>query len=112
MLEAKVIERIRELCEERGWTLYRLSKASEIPYSTLCTMMKSTHCPSLPTLFRICEAFGITLSQFFDSGLSGEVLFRDLPKGWDRLNAQGKQMTQAYIQGLLDMQKPSDPEIN
>lgn len=110
MLEVKIIGRIRELCEERGWSLYRLSKASEIPYSTLCTMMKSTHCPSLPTLFRICDAFGITPAQFFDTQISAEELFSDLPKGWDQLNAKGKRMTQAYIQGLLDMQSQSNPE--
>ncbi len=65
MVEFDVVARIQELCQSRSWTYYRLAKASGIPYSTLSTMLHKTNVPSVPSLMKICEGFGITLAQFF-----------------------------------------------
>ena len=73
MQESDIIERIMNLCEARSWTLYRLAKESGITYSTLCTMLHKTTSPSISTLTKICNGFGITLSQFFD--LENEYAF-------------------------------------
>lgn len=35
MSENKINGRIRKLCEDRAWTVYRLAKESGITYSTL-----------------------------------------------------------------------------
>ena len=65
MAEFDVAARIQELCQSRSWTYYRLAKASGIPYSTLSTMIHKTNVPSIPSLTKICDGFGITLAQFF-----------------------------------------------
>ena len=65
MEEFDVSRRIAELCEARSWSYYRLAKASGIPYSTLSTMLHKSNVPSLPSLMKICQGFGITLAQFF-----------------------------------------------
>ncbi len=108
MQEIFVIERIKELCEARSWTYYRLAKESGIPYSTLNTMMNKSNSPSIPTLSRICDGFGITLAQFF-SDHDESVLFTSEQRAhivmWDELTPQGKQLADTYIQGLLDMQR-------
>lgn len=59
------LERIRQLLEERGWTVYKLSKLSGVSQSTLSNMFNRNNDPSIGTLEDICNAFGITLSQFF-----------------------------------------------
>ena len=66
-VDCNVNARIKELCEERGFSYYELAKRSEIPYSTLNTMMLKENQPSLPTLKKLCNGFGITLLQFFNS---------------------------------------------
>lgn len=68
MNELNPLERIRELCQERNWSYYQLSKASGIPYSTLNTMLNKQNMPSLPTLHKLCQGFGISLAEFFDPG--------------------------------------------
>lgn len=48
--EFNAIERIKELCAERGYSYYELAKRSQIPYSTLNTMILKNNSPTLPTL--------------------------------------------------------------
>lgn len=59
--------RIRKLCEDRSWTVYRLAKESGITYSTLSTMLNQDNIPTIPTLEKLCGGFGITLGQFFEN---------------------------------------------
>lgn len=59
------LERIRQLLQERGWTVYKLSKLSGVSQSTISNMFARNNDPSIGTLEDICGAFGITLSQFF-----------------------------------------------
>ena len=42
MTEFNALERIRELCTERKWSYYHLSKASGITYSTLKYSLQGT----------------------------------------------------------------------
>ena len=58
--------RIRELLSEREWSMYQLSQASGIPQSTLSNLFIRCNAPSVSTLEKICRAFGITLSAFFE----------------------------------------------
>ena len=71
-----VIQRIKQLAIEREWTEYRLVKESGLAPSTIANIYHRDTIPSIPTLEVLCNAFGITLSQFFSEGemvsLSGE----------------------------------------
>ena len=60
--------RIQALMKERGWTIYELSKRSGVSQTTLANLWKRNNEPSLATLRALCQAFGITLSQFFAEG--------------------------------------------
>ena len=108
MAEFDVVARIQELFASRSWTYYRLSKASGIPYSTLSTMLHKTNVPSVPSLMKICEGFGITLAQFFSDQDETAKLTAD-QKGclslWDGLDARSKALASAYMQGLMDRQE-------
>lgn len=63
-----VTERIMELMQERGWSEYRLRKEANLPASTIANIFHRNTVPSLYTLESICDAFGISLSQFFAEG--------------------------------------------
>ena len=60
-----VIKRITELTSERGWSTYRLAQKSGLSASTIANIYRRNTVPSLSTLEALCDAFGITLSQFF-----------------------------------------------
>lgn len=72
-----ILGHIKELCEERNWTIYKLADEAGITQSTLSNMFYRGTLPSLSTLAAICNAFDITLSQFFDDTNSTLVLTRD-----------------------------------
>lgn len=59
------IARIKELMEQRNWTLYRLSQKSGISLSTLINLFAHSKQPSLQTVEIICKTMGITLAEFF-----------------------------------------------
>ena len=59
------IARIKELMEERGWTLYRLSQESGIAITTLINLLHHSKQPALQTIEIICESMEITLAEFF-----------------------------------------------
>ena len=105
MNEQEIIGRIKELCDVRGWSLYRLAKESGITYSTLCTMLHKANAPSVPTLVRLCGGFGITLSEFFDHGavpLTAQE--RKLLGAWRELSEDNRSAILKYLDFLLGQQ--------
>lgn len=105
MREEYVLQKIKELLDERGWTLYRLAKEAGVSYSTLSNTFQRDNVPSIPTLIQVCEGFGITLTEFFDEDgvavkqltASDEHLLAD----FHRLSKDHKKLLTAYMQGLL-----------
>ena len=69
-----IIAKIEKLKSERGWTDYELSQQSMITQSTIASMKARNSPPKLDTLQAICNAFGITLAQFFLEDEQIEVL--------------------------------------
>lgn len=73
-----VLKRINELREERGWSVYKLAKLTNIPQSTIATWYQKNLYPPVDKLEILCEVFGISLSEFFYTGsnypLSAEQL--------------------------------------
>ncbi|OUQ16556.1 helix-turn-helix domain-containing protein [Lachnoclostridium sp. An138] len=62
-----VLDRISYYRNKRGWTEYQLSVKSGLTQSTISSWYRKNLIPSIPSLEKICAAFGITLSQFFAS---------------------------------------------
>ena len=113
MQEIDVIKRIEALCQARSWTIYRLAKESGITYSTLCTMMHKAHAPSIPTLIRICNGFGISLADFFDKS-NDYVGLSDAQKQhlecWNALSPENQISANKFISYLLSEQADSTLE--
>ena len=70
-----IIERIKELRDARGWSTNRLALEAELTQSTVSALLnKENALPSLDTLSRLCDAFGMTLAQFFLEGETSELV--------------------------------------
>ena len=67
-------KRIDELRFERGWSMYELAQETGLTQSTLSSIMKRGNPPKIETLQCICEAFGLTLAQFFLEDECSEIL--------------------------------------
>lgn len=89
-----VIVKIKELQWERGWTDYKLAQEANISQSSLATLYARNTPPKIEMLQRICDAFGITLSQFFNENEKIEVLSekeKNLLEKYRRLSSEKQQ---------------------
>ena len=88
-----IMQKIEELNNERGWSLYELSKRTDISESTIYTWKRKNKCPSIPVLSKICAVYGITVYQFFNG--IGDESFTDEQKyvlnTWSVLSTQQKE---------------------
>lgn len=57
--------KLNTLMDQRHWSIYKLAKESDIPYSSLNNLFQRNTEPTLPTLRKICTGLGISLSDFF-----------------------------------------------
>ena len=88
-------ERIQELMLSRGWTEYKLAKESNLSQSTIANVFKRNNAPTLPTLETVCQAFGITLAQFFSEGSEAVELTEEQRKllfYWSALSDEQKEI--------------------
>lgn len=69
-----IIKRIDSLREERGWSEYKLREEAQLSSSTLQNMHKRGTLPSMTTLIAICDAFKLTLPQFFNENETTLIL--------------------------------------
>jgi transcriptional regulator with XRE-family HTH domain len=91
--------------EARGWSEYALAERAGLPQSTISSWYRKGLMPSIPSLEKICAAFGITLSQLFaegDAQVSLTESQRKLLERWSRLNEE----QQNVIFSLIDQMQP------
>jgi transcriptional regulator with XRE-family HTH domain len=60
-----VLKRISDLLNMKHWSKYKLAKKSGIPLSSLNSLFSKNNQPTISTLQKICDGFGITMSEFF-----------------------------------------------
>ena len=101
-----VLERLRKLLQERGWSEYRLAQVSGLNESTISNIYRRNTLPTIPTLEAICKAFGITLSQFFAESDMVEMTpdVKELLDAWVTLPPEQKrivlQVAKSYHQDI------------
>lgn len=109
MLDEKyVVERIKELCQIHNMSMYAISKKTGISQSSLSNLLHRESVPTFTTLSKICDAFGITLSQFFAEGGVRLDLTEEQKKVlniWDSLSEREKEKVTDYIQGISASKK-------
>lgn len=70
MKESEVLyrfgQRLKKFREERNWTLRELEAQTNIDNSDLSKFEQGFISPQLLTLYKLSQAFGITLSQLVD----------------------------------------------
>lgn len=61
----EVLEKIEKLRKERGWSINNLAMEALLTQSTLNNLYARKTEPKISTLRAICNAFGISLAEFF-----------------------------------------------
>ena len=60
------LQRVYDLIDERGMTLYHLAKLCDIAPSTLRNTRRRNGELKVETIEKICTGLGMTLSEFFE----------------------------------------------
>ena len=95
-----ILVTITEYREQRGWTEYQLAERSGLPQSTISSWYRKNMVPTIPSLEKICAAFGITLSQLFAEGNAPVSLTesqRMLLERWSKLSTDQQTVVLALI---------------
>lgn len=97
-----VKQRLQEITEAKGWTLYRLSKESGVAWSTVRNMFQRDTMPTTPTLEALCKGLGIGMSELFYgedmAAISDE--HRLLIEQWDSLDDESKTIVMSLLKKL------------
>lgn len=93
-----ILEKITELREERHWTEYQLAEKSGLTQSTISSWYRKGLVPSIPSLEKICDAFGLTLSQFFLEDQTEAVV---LSNRQSRLLSYAAKLSPEQLEALL-----------
>lgn len=68
-------QRIIELCDERKITVNALANISAVPPSTVKNIIYGvSNNPGIVTIKMLCDGFGITLNDFFNSTLFSDLV--------------------------------------
>lgn len=94
-----ILEHIDELRLVRGWSVNNLAMEAMLTQSTLNNLYTRKTEPKISTLRAICDAFGITLSEFF-RGIeerSEKPLAQELHDAVDALSPSRQQALLAFL---------------
>ncbi len=107
-----VLGRLKNLLNDRGVTIYRLSKETGIPQSTISTWYSNSNLPPIDKLEIICTALGMSLADFFcDEGTipvdPENLRFAEL---WQRIDSEQKQLILSLIDAIISGHHRSDSQ--
>ena len=104
-----VLERIEKIRLSRNWSEYELSRRSGLPQTTINTWYRKQQIPTLPSLEKLSEAFGITLSELLaDTGDPMEITEQDqeILDFYRSLTPKQQKLLKQYLKSLTEHDAP------
>ena len=98
-----VIDRIDMLRVKSGMTIYKLAQESLLSDSSLKKLYTRQHFPNVLTIYRICDALQISVSEFFAFNIDSAKLVDEkviLLSSYDALSPNNKRLILELIQNL------------
>lgn len=97
-----ILDRITQYRNERQWTEYELAKHAELPQSTISSWYRKNMLPSIASLDKIAQAYGLTLSQFFaeEENIVASDDEKQLLREWNKLDKLQQESLLKFLQSL------------
>lgn len=98
-----ILKRIYELRIRRGWTEWKLAQETGLKQSSISDWYSKNQLPKIPSLEKICNAFGITMAQFFCGEGDSVVLTpdqREMLENWSALSSNQKQAVLSLLKNM------------
>ncbi len=98
--------KIKEIMKQQGYTIYSLSKATDLSQTSIANWFnKLNYEPSVSALEKVCEVFGITMSELFAK--DDEVMLpckddmKDIYHKWQRLTPIQRNAEKVHIDSYI-----------
>ena len=98
-----ILQEITRLRMKRGWSEYELAKYSGLTQSTISTWYSKNQMPTIPSLQKICDGLGITMTQFFaedEDLISLTKERREVLDDWSSLNFQQQKIVKDLMKNM------------
>ena len=98
-----ILGRIYELCIRRGWSEWKLAQETGLKQSSISDWYSKNQLPKIPSLEKICAAFGITMAEFFCGEDEPVVLTPDqkeMLENWSALSPEQKQAVLSLLKNM------------
>lgn len=95
-----IIKRINDLLAVKDWSIHQLSLECDVPRSTLYRIMAHELSPTFAQIEKICDAFNITVEDFFCVSFAPKADETILLKSFRELNNDGKKTVLLLIQAM------------
>lgn len=101
-----ILEKITKLRIEQNWSEYQLAENSGLTQSTISSWYRKKLIPSISSLEHICDAFGISLSQFFkdDTKPFTEItqFQQETLKKWSKLSKEQQKKLSDFLDTITN----------
>lgn len=95
-----ILKRIQSLCETRNWTFNKLAAEAGLGHSALYRLQEKGYEPTLSTIQLICNAFEISLSDFFNDSINLDFNEIILVKNYRELSNKHKSIISNLVRDL------------
>ena len=99
-----IVRKIDNIRVKKGWTFYKLSQETGLSQQTFSKWIEGKTIPSVPAIKKCCEAFGITLADFFaenemiEATPETKVIFEN----WNYLTKEERNSIKAIIENYVN----------
>lgn len=103
-----ILKRITKFRDERGWTNNRLSVEAGVGSATVQNWYKRNAIPKLEAIIALCDAFGISLAEFFNDEPERTCLSdvqKDFLNDFDQLNIDEKRDLHQFVKTMNAVRK-------
>ena len=90
-----ILDKIDNLRKQRGWSIYKLAEEATLTQSTVANMFARKSLPSINTLKLICEAFNMSLAEFFSENVVVEKT--TISSKFQKLSERDKKIVNSLI---------------
>lgn len=106
-LSGRVKKRIKELMDQRAWSVYDLSQKSDLTEACIRNWYtKRNYTPSLEAIEKICKAFEISVAELVRDETEDSIVVdaekKELLKNWSNLETKQKKVVCMQIEKFLN----------
>lgn len=106
-LSGRVKKRIKELMDQRAWSVYDLSQKSDLTEACIRNWYtKRNYTPSLEAIEKICKAFEISVAELVRDETEDSIVVdaekKELLKNWSNLETKQKKVVCMQIETFLN----------